>query len=275
MWVGCTFWILVFAFHSLLCFSVHWVKVHVDCGHCFWTAPERVRLLGESLTTGDHYWSGVCLKEVGMKGGRFEEGDGVRLGWETGKNQWPGHALTLTRMRSEIWLFSFDPENKAPAGGLRICPLPNASFPLLSQRYHWLVPMWIRVLVFTLYECLYLDNSLFCVATQKIKKLLVGSSFLDYLWLVFPSLASKTQPEWELNILSWPRNKSPRICSTRSVYLSCDSAEMGLWIWILSGSGVLAAVAGPRPWQPCWINSFQKAGLKNEKRSRERKPLLI
>lgn len=124
----------------------------------------------ESLTTGDHYWSGVCLKEVGMKGGRFEEGDGVRLGWETGKNQWPGHALTLTRMRSEIWLFSFDPGNKAPAGGLRICPLPNASFPLLSQRYHWLVPMWIRVLVFTLYECLYLDNSLFCVATQKIKK---------------------------------------------------------------------------------------------------------
>lgn len=36
--------------------------------------------------------------------------------------------------KSEIWLFSpFDPGNKAPAGGLRICPLPMCPLPRLQS----------------------------------------------------------------------------------------------------------------------------------------------
>lgn len=130
MWVRCTFWIEAFAFTSLLCFRLNWMKVHVYRGRCFLTTTERVRSWGESLTTGDRYWSGVYLKEVGMKG-RKGLGRVVGSGWgeRQGRKQWPGHALPLTRMQSEIWLSPFDPGNNAPAGGLRTCPLPIHLFP--------------------------------------------------------------------------------------------------------------------------------------------------
>lgn len=130
MWAECTHWILGSFSLSLLSLSVHWVKVRVYCAYCLLTASERVC----SLPTGDRYWSGVRLKEVMMKEGKRWGGWGVRTGWETGKSQWPGHALNSHQdaAKSETWLHSFDPGHNAPAGGLRICPLPMGPFPCLQ-----------------------------------------------------------------------------------------------------------------------------------------------
>lgn len=167
MWVGCTFWILVFAFHSLLCFSVLWVKVHVYRGHCFLTAqspfvrritynrrPLLIRwLLKGSGDEGRKIWGGWR----GQVGVRDREEPVTRTCSHSHQDAvWNMALFFWSWEQSTCWR----PEDMSS---------PHASFPLLSQRYHWLVPMWIRVLVFTLYECLYLDNSLFCVAPQKIK----------------------------------------------------------------------------------------------------------
>lgn len=114
---------------------------------------------------------------------------------------------------------------------------------------------------------------------KKLQELVISSCLLAGVdcdcFFFSPQSSIKLQPDWKLKMLFWPQNKSLWISFTQPVYLSCDSAEMGLWIWILSGSKALAQVAEPCPWQPCWINSFQMAGLKNEKKSVEYKLILI
>lgn len=57
--------------------------------------------------------------------------DGVRDGEEpVTRTCSPSHQDAA---KSEIWLFSFNPGNNAPAGGLRICPLPMRPFPCLQS----------------------------------------------------------------------------------------------------------------------------------------------
>lgn len=113
--------------------------------------------------------------------------------------------------KSEIRLFSFDPVNKAPAGGLEDTSSPHVSSPL-SLRYHWSVSVQIRLLVLTLCEWLCVDNSLFSVTPQKWKvacHLLFPSRGIQLFVSCFSQSRFKTQPEWELNMLFWPQNKSP------------------------------------------------------------------
>lgn len=157
-------------------------------------------------------------------------------------------SLPLTRMQPSLKYGFLDPGNNAAAGSLRTCPLPVSS--PSSPRYLWSVNRrnisWLTLLGH--WPC-------FSVAWQKFKKPLVISSRLlarfYSSWVVFPQSGLKAGRE--LNVLFLASRQKPPSFS-RSVYLSCDSGELGLWIWISIGSGVLAAVAGPRPWQHCWIN---------------------
>lgn len=251
-----------FSLH-LLFLSIHWVEVHVYCGHCF-----SKRLLKESVCEENESQQEAAidqvffLKEVGMKRERGEgSGWGERQGSAIDQD-----VLSLSPGYSQVWNMAlfFWSWKQCTCWRPEDMSCPHVSFPL-SQRYPRPVPLWIRVLVLTLHKWLSLD--IFC-NTTKVKKLFVVSFCLltgfNCFWVVFPvkhQNAAKARAEYALLA---PKQKKPWICCTRSVYLSCDSAEVGLWIWISSESRALAAVARPRPWQPCWINSFQMEGLKNE-----------
>ena len=53
------------------------MKVHVYCGHCFLNSPRK-----ESICSENHSQQETAIDqvEVEMKGGRGEEGEGVRTG---------------------------------------------------------------------------------------------------------------------------------------------------------------------------------------------------
>lgn len=93
MWAGCTG--LLFTPFSFVLVSIEW-KCVFTAAIAFLTALKRVHLRGEYLTTGDLYLSGV------WEGKRWG-GWGVRMGWETGKSRWPGHALSLSPGCSQVW----------------------------------------------------------------------------------------------------------------------------------------------------------------------------
>lgn len=125
---------------------------------------------------------------------------------------------------------------------------PHVSFPI-SSRYHWSVPTRVKPPVFCYLLCNFVWTIafLFCSATKvkkKKKKLQELIMFFFRFLMGFNCLrvvshsSIKLQLEWEQKMPLWPQNKSSWICFSLSVYLSCDSAEMGLWIWISSGSSV-------------------------------------
>lgn len=253
MWVGCRF-------------STE-QKVHVCCGHHSARNSFFVRKITHNgrplLTSCSPKGNG---HEGGKSGGQWGGQDGVKDTDVQVTRTWsPSH-----QDAAKIWLSCFDPGDSAPAGGLRICPFPVyhqgitlcMRVQLLVFHYHYI---FLLVLIATkLKGC----KSLWSLPAFSRELIVIGVFFS-------PQSRIKMQPDWKLKMLFWPQNKSLWISFTQPVYLSCDSAEMGLWIWILSGSKALAEVAEPCPWQPCWINSFQMAGLKNEKKSVEYKLILI
>lgn len=106
----------------------------------------------------------------------------------------------------------------------------------------------------------------FSVSPQKLKKLqeLVVSSYLlvGFICLrVVPGLASNCSQGASWKCSSGLKTEAPEFVS---LCLFIQVVIQPKWDFVFR---VLEAVAGPGPWQPCWINSFQMAGLKYEKRA--------
>lgn len=131
-----------------------------------------------------------------MKGGRGEEGEGSGWGERRGRAGDQDMLSLLSPGCSQVWNMAFFPFwswKQSTCWRPEDMSSPHVSF-TPSPKYHWPVPMWIRLLVLSLCEWLYSDNSFFSVTTQKFIFIVISSCLLagfHCLWVVFPSLASK------------------------------------------------------------------------------------
>lgn len=165
-----------------------------------------------------------------MKGGRVEEGGGVRAGVRDSDQNLLPSLSPGCGLKYDSFLFRRRQCTcRTPEGVSSPSPLviPKIS-PTCSHLNRDFSVDIVR-------PALRSDNVLFCESTTKDKtkevacQPLPGFDFF-FSWcqlFSFSECSIKTQHR----IYSvGPKTKSPQICFTRSVYLSCDSAEMGLWI---------------------------------------------
>lgn len=206
--------------HSLnftVCFTLR-LPSHLKCTlrestRLLWPLLFRVRLGGESLIAGGHYWSGVCLKEVREKGGRVEEGGGVRAGVRDSDQDLLPSLSPGCGLKYDSFLFRRrqctcrTPEGVSSPSPL-VIPKISPSCSHLNRDFS----------VYIVCPALHSDNGLFCESTTKDKtkevalQPLPGFDFfsLGASCFLFPSVASKRSAEFTPLA---PKQKAPRFVS--------------------------------------------------------------